>query len=118
MFVMNFVKYLPDKSALLASYGSITFSFVALPPGLLFQPSLAIKIPPKRTKGVAKKHTIAILHSKKPDTTIPVMIAKKDSEMVATVSVVSPLRLEISSESTLERIPGALSFLSYQEMVL
>jgi len=93
-------------------------SFVLFPPGPDFQPSLAMIIPPIRTKGVAKIQTSAILHSKIAEMVIPAKIARTDSMSTAVVSVVSPFKLVISSERMFDRIPGALSFRSYHDTCL
>lgn len=75
-------------------------------------------IPPIRTNGVARTQTIAILHSNKAEITMPASKERKPSKTVAVVSVVSPLRLVISSDKMLLKIPGALSCLSYQDTCL
>lgn len=77
-----------------------------------------MKIPPTKIKGEVAIQTRAILQEYAKEIAIPITIVKITSPMIAIVSDVSPFNLEISSDNTLLKTPGALSLLSNQAMFL
>ena len=52
--------------------------------------------------------TKVIRHSKNADSQIPKIKQKAVSDIVPTISVLNPFKFEISSENTVDNIPGAL----------
>ena len=90
---------------------------------------MAIITPPKTIKGEQAVETNAILQDKTNERTIPITKTtskaiipitkpREASDRIATVSVVNPFILVISSERILLKIPGALSFESNQPRCL
>ena len=80
--------------------------------------NFAIITPPKTIKGEQAVETNAILQDKTNERTIPITKPREASDRIATVSVVNPFILVISSERMLLKIPGALSFESNQPRCL